>query len=89
MLSATEGLLKFRTGNVEEGRRLYADAMAQARRNGNRRTEALAAVHLAREELLARTDHIAESLRAAARACEGIDRLEVLHMLEHVASLKR
>lgn len=88
MLSATEGLFRFRTGDLDEGRRLYADAMAQARRSGNRRMEALAAVHLAREEVLAGTDHIVESLRAAAKACEGTDRLEVLHMLRHIVNLK-
>ncbi len=88
MLSATEGLFKFRTGNADEGRRLYQEAMTQARRIGDRRTEALAAVHLAREEVLAGTDHARESLRAAAKACEGVDRLEVLHMLRQIINVR-
>jgi tetratricopeptide (TPR) repeat protein len=88
MLSATAGLFKFRSGDTAEGRRLYREAMTHARRSGDRRTEALAAVHLAREELLAGTDHAPESLRAAAKVCEGLDRLEVLHMLRHIMNLR-
>ena len=86
---ATEGLLNFRSGRVDSGRRLYLDAIAQARRKGDRRTEALATLHLAREELLAGTEKAVESLAAAAKACEGIEWLEVGQMLRLITDLRR
>lgn len=87
-LLATEGLLSFRKGDSAEGRRLYLEAIEQTRHQGNRRTEALAAVHLAREELLAGTATAVESVLAAAKTCEGIDQLEIVHMLRSVDRLR-
>ena len=47
VLLATEGLLKFRTGEQAIGRRLYLEAAEHARRRGDRRLYALALAHLA------------------------------------------
>src|SRR5439155_16681610 len=41
-LIATEGLLQFRKGNLEEGRRRYREAIERAERDGERRRVALA-----------------------------------------------
>jgi len=48
--TATRGLLDFRLGSPESGRRYYQEAMEAARLEGNSRLLALAAAHLAIEE---------------------------------------
>lgn len=50
-LTATEGLLAFRGGHIEEGRKLYKNAIKQASEKKDRMSEALAAVHLMKEEI--------------------------------------
>lgn len=78
---ATRGLLAFRTGAVEEGRRLYAEAIASAARRKARRQEAMARAMLLTEELravpqavsaemIAEVQRLAESSKdAGALAC--------------------
>lgn len=87
-LLATEGLLSFRKGDPKGGRRLYLEAVEQAGRQGDRRRRALAIAYLAREELLAGTSEAGEILLAAEQACEGIDLLEIPHMLRVIARLR-
>jgi tetratricopeptide (TPR) repeat protein len=64
LILATWGLLRFREGQPEHGRKLYARAIEEARDPSQR---ALAAILLAREELLARgtagTSAVQEALR--------------------------
>jgi len=83
---ATRGLLRFRTGHPVEGRQSYLAAIEEARRHNHKRVEALAALHLAREELLSDVETATASVRAAAKACEGVDDLEVAHMLQALTS---
>jgi tetratricopeptide (TPR) repeat protein len=64
---ATSGLLKFRTGAPEEGRRLYAEAVTLARELGNQDQLALAHLNLARE--LAR-EHDPAATQARRQALE-------------------
>jgi len=63
VLTATRGLIAFRSGDISEGRRLYLDTIKRADSIGLR---AIAAVLLAREEILAHTD-LASAARAAAQ----------------------
>jgi len=83
-LVATEGLLHFRRGAVVQGRDFYRKAMELATGASSRRTLALAAVHLAREELLARSEEALPALQVAVKACEGLEAWEVLEMLEEL-----
>jgi tetratricopeptide (TPR) repeat protein len=50
-LTASEGLLQFRFGNVEQGRRLYEEAIRRAEEKELPRAKALALAHLIREEV--------------------------------------
>jgi tetratricopeptide (TPR) repeat protein len=54
-LKATQGLLAFRRGAIEEGRALYMDAIEHARRHDDPKRAVLAILHLLREELHAHT----------------------------------
>jgi tetratricopeptide (TPR) repeat protein len=80
-LLATEGLLKFRSGDINAGRQLYFEAVELAKRKGDRRLLALALAHLAREEVLEGTEAAEESLRVATEASTRIDLLEIPHMV--------
>jgi hypothetical protein len=88
-LIATHGLLEFRRGNAVRGRELYLQAIEDARRQGHRRTVALAALHLAREEVLVGTPTAAETIRIAMKACEELDHADVLHLLARIVALPR
>lgn len=64
-LYATKGLIEFRRGHRDEGRRLYAEAIETFNRPEMSKMRALAAVFLAREELFAKTPEAdAASIRA-------------------------
>ena len=54
-LLATHGLVLFRTGNPDRGRELYRAAIEQASKIGSPKYSLMAALYLAREELLAKT----------------------------------
>jgi hypothetical protein len=47
-LLATRGLLRYRRGDLEQGRDFYSRALALLQVSGTKRTRALAALHLAR-----------------------------------------
>lgn len=64
VLRATEGLVHFRSGDLDRGRVLYREAI-EAFRPGNPRAHALAMLHLAREEFLAHTNQWKEHLSRA------------------------
>jgi tetratricopeptide (TPR) repeat protein len=67
---ATTGLLAFRQGDVEEGRRLYGRSIELAKRLNDHDAEAMARAMLAREEIrtgnLERALELVAALRAAA-----------------------
>jgi tetratricopeptide (TPR) repeat protein len=62
---ATGGLLEFRQGHLEEGRRLYREALAEAKRIGQPRLSGSAALFYAVEEATAGTDRVIPALEAA------------------------
>jgi tetratricopeptide (TPR) repeat protein len=66
-LTATTGLLLMRRGKTEEGRKLYKHAYELAGLLGLRKYRQMAAVYLAREELLANTPLASAALRAASK----------------------
>jgi tetratricopeptide (TPR) repeat protein len=79
-LFATQGLLSFRRGDLQEGRALYRRSIeAFARDPGHR---ALAALHLAREELVAGSPLGRQALSAAQTAASGVQLPEVARFLE-------
>ena len=60
---ATFGMLEFRRGNIEEGRRLYRESIEKSKDSGDKETAARAAFHLAFEELIAHTSHVDEAIQ--------------------------
>ena len=70
-LTATKGMLMFRTGFPEAGRQMYQDAIQLAKRKHNDHYAALAAIYLAFEELRAdqvtKLERVAEAQELAAR----------------------
>lgn len=82
---ATRGLLAFRRGNLDEGRRQYDEAIRQARSVGLREEEAMAAVMLAREEVRSGGVFGVAALDAASQAVKasgnGLSRLALDRIL--------
>jgi hypothetical protein len=75
---ATKGLLEYRAGRLVEGRTLYLEALGHAA--GAQRPAVL--IHLARQELLARTTAAQQYVDAAMAAARSSPRLEVKRMAE-------
>lgn len=69
---ATLGLIQFRERDIDGGRKLYEAAIGVARESKNRVQEAMAALFLAREELVAGTAEAPSRLAAAEKAASGI-----------------
>jgi Flp pilus assembly protein TadD len=70
---ATRGLLAFRMGNSEEGRRLYQMSMALSQSTGYTETHAMAAIKLALEELLVGSPYAQSALEYAAIASSSAE----------------
>lgn len=81
-LFATEGLLAFRRGDLQKGRVLYQRSIEAFAKDPGRR--ALAALHLAREELIARSPERGQALSSAQAAASGVQLPEVARFLELV-----
>jgi len=65
MWLATSGLVHFRRGSVPMGRQFYQSAIELAESIGNAEMKAMAAIFLAREELLARTPECEQFFKQA------------------------
>jgi tetratricopeptide (TPR) repeat protein len=83
-LIATKGLLLFRKGHPEAGRNLYLDAIALAKRKGNRRYAALAALHLAIEEIQADMSTKAETFKTASKLARAEQEPDVKHIYDRL-----
>jgi len=80
-LLATEGLLKFRSGDLVKGRELYLEAM---RNFEDGRHRALAAVHLAREEVISGSREAEVMMRLAEAASSSVKYPEITLMLQRL-----
>jgi hypothetical protein len=80
---ATRGLLAFRLGDTEKGRRLYQESiMGWQRQDGRRDNAARAAVFWAREETLAGTEEADGAVAVADALCARFadnSEIELLH----------
>lgn len=84
---ATYGMLAFRKGDSESGRRLYMEAIDGAKREGLRPLAARAAFHLAIEELLAGTDQSEPAVERISRLDKADEFVESTRLLGRVISL--
>lgn len=78
---ATRGLIAFRLGRVEEGRRLYAESTA---RRGEEVNRAIAMIMLAREELRIRSPQADEAEERARRASREAAHGDLANWLRHL-----
>lgn len=94
VVMATQGLVLFRHGEIERGRRSYEDAIRALTHTRELDLASLAATFWAREEVLARTQHVARATTAAAELVRSTefpaaklwqDRLEALSVAESAA----
>ncbi len=86
-LRATEGMLRFRQGDLAGGRAAYEEAIGMLNGTTEKRTLALAALHLAREELLARTPGAIATLARAEELSTATKAPEVETMLTRVRDM--
>jgi len=86
-ITATRGLLAFRRGRIEEGREEYLAAIDLARNLGLAGMKALAAVFLAREEIVAGAADAKLAVRRAEELAREIDRPDVSVSLRRVQEL--
>jgi tetratricopeptide (TPR) repeat protein len=88
-LLATEGLLRFRQGDVLGGRNLYTDAIEKADERKQGRVKALALAHLAREELLANTGAFERVFALAVEECKKYTHPELVAMIKRLEDAYR
>ncbi len=83
---ATEGLLEFRKGNLEQGRKLYKEAIARFKKAQDNRAASIAAFYWAREEMSANTTYKEVALREADAL---ISKNYAKELIEPLRSLKQ
>ena len=86
---ATSGMLAFRKGNTEDGRRLYLNAIEKAKSTGDKGTAARAAYHLVFEELIAHTPYVDEAIKRLKDFDEQEGFVERARFFERVSALLR
>jgi tetratricopeptide (TPR) repeat protein len=86
-LLATNGLVMFRKGVLQEGRMLYLKAMNLAKQKGLTKFEALASIYLAREEILAKQPEAIEDLKRAGELASKSGEPDVVLVLEKVSRM--
>jgi Flp pilus assembly protein TadD len=81
VLLATTGLIEFRRGNPTGGRLLYRKAINLFKTKNLPKSEALAAIFLAREERIAVTEEATQALEGAIRLSAGRPEPEIRRLL--------
>ncbi|MGI8655577.1 MAG: hypothetical protein ACR2LC_10185 [Pyrinomonadaceae bacterium] len=84
ILLATEGLIRYRQGNVNEGRRLYLQAIENANGQENRELRAEASIFLAREEILSNSLSVTAALESANKESKDVKRKDILLLLDRL-----
>jgi tetratricopeptide (TPR) repeat protein len=84
---ATFGMLAFRKGDPDSGRKLYFEAIEEANGEGSRPLAARAAFHLAIEELVAGTDQSEQAVKRISRLDKADEFVESTRLLNRVISL--
>lgn len=87
-LLATTGLVYFRKRDQEAGRKLYKQAIEKARQFNSKKMAALAAIYLAREEILAATSEMENAYELALRYTNNIKNGELNLLINRLKALK-
>lgn len=91
VLSATAGVIEFRKGNLEDGRRLYEVAISYFRSLGDERSEINAKLFLAREEMLVssgRSDALLLEVEKTATKLDAHELLAAARRIRDIADIK-
>lgn len=86
---ATRGLIRFRRGFPDVGRTLYLEAIEKARKLALKKYKAIAAIYLAREEILANSDHSAEAVKRAFAESKSVKDCDVSFLLQRLEKLQK
>lgn len=86
LVLATKGLCEFRGGRPEQGRALYLQAIDLASKLRYRKHKAMAAINLAREEMLVRSAYAVEALQRARKESSDFPSNDVLLVLGRLNS---
>lgn len=76
-IGATKGLIMFRSGNEEGGRRLYMEAIEKTKQIGNSELNWIAILNYAREEIIAKSEYVEPIMEAVSQIPENSGFLEV------------
>jgi hypothetical protein len=87
-LTATSGLIAFRSGNEVVGRELYNAAISRADKMHDQARSAIAKYYLAAEEVRARTKSASSSISAAQHAIPSLSPSERTIFEDKLAKLK-
>src|SRR5258707_15609665 len=85
--TATQGLLLFRRGHADEGRLFYRRAIEEAKKRGYKKSNAVAAIYLAREEILSRSHEIESAIESAIERSKNISDPDVKEILKRVLEM--
>jgi len=80
ILSATRGLIQFRSGNIEDARRLYQDAISAFKKKNDFRSATIATFFWAREESIIQSILYEKVFRDATNMIRKHDVRELLHL---------
>lgn len=87
VIVATRGFMQFRRGLPDIGRKLYNEAIQRAAKLSIKKVKAMAALYLAREEILAKTPHASQAVKKAFALSQKLNDMDVLFVAEKVAKL--
>lgn len=86
-LLATSGLVLFRKGMHQEGRKLYLAAIEKAAKLSLRKHQAIATIYLAQEEMRAKSGYSTEAFDRAVAQSRGIRDPDALLLLKRLKNL--
>ncbi|MCG3167811.1 MAG: hypothetical protein POELPBGB_03606 [Bacteroidia bacterium] len=86
-ITATRGLLYFRTGNHPIGRQLYLEAIEDAKDANNQYLNWLAILNYAREELLIKSDKVQEIMETVALMQDDTENLDIRKLKKEVTEM--
>ncbi|MGI8837578.1 MAG: tetratricopeptide repeat protein [Pyrinomonadaceae bacterium] len=81
---ATAGLIAFRRGSADEGRALYRQAMNMAKAQEHKKQRAIAAIYLAREEILIKSSEAEKAFELANKESRSLNEPDVNVILNNV-----
>ena len=79
--------MQFRRGLPDIGRKLYNEAIQRAAKLSIKKVKAMAALYLAREEILAKTPHASQAVKKAFALSQKLNDMDALFVAEKVAKL--